>query len=84
MATVKMTADALNQFACLPKVIRERIRKIEARLTDWPDVSGAKGLTGDLAGWFRIRTGDYRVRFRVSKGTILIDKIGHRSEFYDD
>lgn len=83
MAMVKMTPDAVDQFAGLPKVIRERVRKIAARLESWPAVSGAKALSGELAGWFRMRTGDYRVRFRVSGETILIDKIGHRSEFYD-
>jgi len=84
MATVKMTPDAIEQFASLPKVIRERVRKIEARLVNWPEVSGAKALSGDLTGWFRMRTGDYRVRFQVKGESILIDKIGHRKEFYDD
>jgi mRNA-degrading endonuclease RelE of RelBE toxin-antitoxin system len=68
----------------VPKVIRERFRKIEARLAHWPAVSGAKALSGDLAGFFRIRTGDYRIRFRVTGETVLIDKIGHRDKFYDD
>jgi len=83
MAEVKLTPEAMEQFADLPKAIRERIRKIAERLADWPEVSGAKSLSGNLAGWYRIRTGDYRVRFRPVGEIILIDKIGHRSEFYD-
>ncbi len=58
--------------------------KLVARLAHWPDVSGAKPLSGDLAGWYRLRTGDYRLRFRVQGETIIVDKIGHRSEFYED
>ena len=27
--------------------------------------SGVKALSGELAGWFRLRTGDYRLQFRV-------------------
>jgi hypothetical protein len=80
------------------------------RLRRWPAVSGAKPLTGDLAGKYRLRTGDYRIRFRVETTRILasdpamdkktkrsngkrpvtrrykivIEKIGHRDEFYDD
>jgi mRNA-degrading endonuclease RelE of RelBE toxin-antitoxin system len=49
-----------------------------------PAVSGVKALSGNLAGWYRLRTGDYRVRFRVEGDKIIVDKIGHRSEFYED
>ena len=63
--TVTATPEALKQLAKLPRVIRERIGKLFGRLESWPDVSGAKPLSGNLAGWFRLRTGDYRVRFRV-------------------
>lgn len=48
-----------------------------------PKVSGAKPLSGDLAGQYRMRTGDYRLRFKVKGETILIDKIGHRKDFYE-
>jgi mRNA interferase RelE/StbE len=83
MAT-KMTEGAVAQVAKLPKKIRERIRKLVERLDEWPDVSGVKALSGDLAGWYRLRTGDYRLRFYVKKDDIIIDKVGHRSDFYDD
>jgi mRNA interferase RelE/StbE len=84
MATVKMTKEAAVEFAGLSKTIRERVRKLVERLDKWPEVSGAKRLSGDLAGWYRVRTGDYRVRFYVGKDVVVIDKIGHRSDFYED
>jgi mRNA-degrading endonuclease RelE of RelBE toxin-antitoxin system len=84
MATVKVTPEALEQLAGLPRVIRERMGKLLQRLQSWPNVSGAKPLSGDLAGCYRLRTGDYRLRFRVKGGNILVDKIGHRSDFYED
>ena len=37
----------------------------------------------ELAGWYRVRTGDYRVRFRVEGDTVVIDHVGHRSTFYE-
>ncbi len=83
MAT-KMTQEAVAQFVKLPKKIRERVRKLVDRLDEWPDVSGVKALSGDLAGWHRLRTGDYRLRFYLKKGDVIIDKIGHRSDFYED
>jgi mRNA interferase RelE/StbE len=68
----------------LPRLIRERIGKLFQRLEAWPAVSGAKPLSGNLSGWYRLRTGDYRVRFRVEGQTVIVDKIGHRSEFYEE
>jgi mRNA interferase RelE/StbE len=84
MANVTVTPEALEQLTRLPRVIRERIGKLFQRLEAWPAVSGAKALSGNLAGWRRLRTGDYRVRFRVEGETVVVDKIGHRSEFYED
>ena len=84
MPAVIMTPEAFAQFDALPTTIKERIRKITKRLEAWPAVSGAKPLSGNLAGWYRMRSGDYRLRFRVQGDTIIVDKIGHRSEFYED
>ncbi|HZU35823.1 MAG TPA: type II toxin-antitoxin system RelE/ParE family toxin [Gemmataceae bacterium] len=84
MVRVLVTPEALEQLAGLPRVIRERIGKLLQRLEKWPAVSGAKPLTGNLAGWYRLRTGDYRVRFRLEGESAIVDKIGHRSEFYED
>ncbi len=84
MATVKITEEATAEFADLPKTIRERIRKLVDRLAKWPEVSGVKTLSGNLAGRYRLRTGDYRVRFYLDGETVVIDKIGHRSDVYED
>ena len=84
MATVELTPEAAQQFDRLPRVIRARVNRLRARLERWPEVSGAKPLSGNLAGWYRLRTGDYRLRFRVQGETIIVDKIGHRKEFYED
>ncbi len=81
---VELTPDALADFRALPGVIQKRVRKVTRRLEDWPAVSGAKALSGNLAGWYRIRTGDYRIRFRVEKDRITVDKIGHRKDVYED
>ena len=68
----------------MPKAIHDRVVRLFERLEDWPEVSGAKPLRGALTGWYRIRTGDYRVRFRVEGETVTVDKIGHRRDFYED
>ena len=84
MATVKVGPDAAKQLAKLPRVIRQQIDRILKRLEAWPIVSGAKPLTGNLAGSYRLRTRDYRLRFRVQGDTVIVDKIGHRKDFYED
>jgi mRNA-degrading endonuclease RelE of RelBE toxin-antitoxin system len=62
----------------------ERVRKLLQRLEAWPNVSGAKPLSGQLAGYYRLRTGDYRLRYYLEGEILIVDKIGHRGEFYED
>lgn len=58
--------------------------KLLLRLEGWPDASGAKPLRGKLAGRYRMRTGDYRLQFRIEKGEVVVEKIGHRDRFYEE
>jgi mRNA interferase RelE/StbE len=83
VATVLITPAAQREFRQLPLPIQRRVRDVFARLRNWPNVSGAKPLRGDLAGNFRIRTGDYRVVFRVQGDTVVVWKIGYRGSVYD-
>jgi mRNA-degrading endonuclease RelE of RelBE toxin-antitoxin system len=83
MPTVKLTREAADGLEDLPLVIHSRVLDLLERLADWPAVSGAKPLTGPLAGRFRLRTGDYRVQFRVGRDEIVVEKIGHRDRFYE-
>jgi mRNA-degrading endonuclease RelE of RelBE toxin-antitoxin system len=81
---VELTPGAAVQFAKLPRVIRARVQLILGRLEKWPQVSGAKPLKGDLAGHYRIRTGDWRVQFHVRSDSVVVEKIGHRDGFYEE
>ena len=88
MATVVYTAGAKRQFDALPLPIKQRVEKIVIRLGAWPSVSGVKPLRGELAGQYRVRTGDYRVQFRVGGNgeltIVTIVKVGHRDGFYEE
>jgi mRNA-degrading endonuclease RelE of RelBE toxin-antitoxin system len=68
----------------LPISIKRRIAAIVMRLERWPAVSGVKPLRGQLAGHFRMRTGDYRLQFHVQGDTVVIERVGHRDGFYED
>ena len=80
---IRLTSPAEKGLYALPKSIRCRVNGLLDRLEKWPAVSGAKPLRGKLAGHYRLRTGDFRVQFRVSGEDIIIEHIGHRDKFYD-
>lgn len=84
MVSISLSLDAQRQIDRLPKSIRVRMLTLLERLQRWPEVSGAKPLSGRLAGRFRLRTGDYRLQFRVQGNRLIIERIGHREGFYEE
>src|SRR5205807_8534423 len=95
-AEVEVTEQAREDIKSLKNaVITARLWKLIDRLRNWPAVSGAKALSGKLAGKYRLRTGDYRLQFRVETITtesngkgpryiVVVEKAGHRDGFYED
>lgn len=86
MVSVRLTPEARKQFHALPHGIRPRVAALIGRLRNWPNVSGAKALSGELAGRYRLRTGAYRVQFTARQDgddwVVVVEKIGHRDGFY--
>jgi mRNA-degrading endonuclease RelE of RelBE toxin-antitoxin system len=80
---IRLTATAREQLEQLPKSIRARMYDLLERLEKWPNVSGAKPLQGNLAGRYRLRTGDFRMQFRVVDNVVIIEQNGHRDGFYE-
>jgi mRNA-degrading endonuclease RelE of RelBE toxin-antitoxin system len=84
MPSVTLLQDAARQLGELPKPLKARMLELLIRLAEWPNVSGAKPLSGKLAGHYRLRTGDYRLQFRIEQGNVEVEQIGHRDGFYDE
>jgi mRNA-degrading endonuclease RelE of RelBE toxin-antitoxin system len=84
MATVKLTAEAADGLEELSNPIHARVLKLLVKLEQWPGVSGAKPLSGKLAGRYRLRTGDYRIQFCITGDVVTVEKIGHRDGFYGE
>jgi mRNA interferase RelE/StbE len=80
---VTILEDAERDIAALSGVMQLRVLDVIARLEKWPHVSGVKKLTGDWAGFSRVRIGDYRVVFQVLADRIRIVRVAHRREVYD-
>jgi mRNA-degrading endonuclease RelE of RelBE toxin-antitoxin system len=84
MTRVILEVEAAERLLELPTRIKDRVGKILARLEKWPAVSGAKPLRGGLAGHYRMRTGDYRLQFRVEGEELIVERLGHRDGFYEE
>ncbi len=84
MPKITLEIEATKQLAGLPWGMLSRVVELLARLTSWPNVSGAKSLSGKLAGRYRLRTGDYRLQFRIVADEVIVEQIGHRDGFYDE
>lgn len=71
-----------NDIPKLTKTIKTRIKNdIEKKLTAHPEKFG-KPLRKSLKGYRKLRSGDYRIIFRIEEKTIKILLIGHRSVVY--
>ncbi len=82
---VEVAPEAGTQLAKLRRPIQTRVRNVIARLGQWPEVSGVKWLTGDWKGFARIRTGDYRVVFKLASDDVLeVVRIADRQDVYAD
>jgi mRNA-degrading endonuclease RelE of RelBE toxin-antitoxin system len=84
MPRVSLEHDAAKDLGDLTKAMKARMVELIVRLAEWPNVSGARPLRGKLAGHYRLRTGDYRMQFRIESGQVVIERVGHRDGFYDE
>ena len=57
-------------------------RAIEERLAMQPEIYG-KPLQRTLKGYWKLRVGEYRIVYKISKTEILILGIIHRREVYE-
>ena len=83
--TIDFDDKARKSLLRLDKPIRNRITSFLENLEKQsnPRTQG-KALTGNYAGLWRYRVGDYRIICQIEdqKVTILVLEIGHRKEIY--
>jgi mRNA interferase RelE/StbE len=75
---------AASQLASLDQAVARRIvRRIRWLAGNLEEIQ-PEALTGDLAGFYKLRVGDYRVVYESSHAdqAIIIHLIGHRREIY--
>ncbi len=83
--TPVLLPDAEDNLARLGKSIRRQVVKKLYWLAEHADVVQHDALTGQWAGLYKLRVGDYRVLYKVNytRQIISIHVIGHRREIYD-
>lgn len=82
--TIDFDPRARADFAKLDKPVQQRIVKCLRRLQGNPRAHGAALQGETLGNYWKYRVGDYRVIADIQdrKLTVLVVKIGHRSEVY--
>ncbi len=84
MYRVRILDEATKDLSRLDRLvgrrIAERINWLAANLDNLKPIP----LTGDLAGFYKLRVGDYRVLYEIIRveQIIIIHKIGHRRDIY--
>ncbi|MBE9114178.1 type II toxin-antitoxin system RelE/ParE family toxin [Nodosilinea sp. LEGE 07298] len=82
---VEYEPEAVEDLKRLSGNIRQRIvAKINWLAQNFDHVQPLP-LTANLAGFFKLRVGDYRVIYECDRTlrVITVDRIGHRREIYD-
>lgn len=82
--SVEYEPEALADLDKLTQSVRVRITNKINWLAAHFDQITPQPLTADLAGFFKLRVGDYRVIYSFSgeDNMIVIYQIGHRREIY--
>ena len=81
---VELIADAEADLAALPaKVQRQIVRKLESLAAN-PTPPGVKALQGTKERTYRIRSGDYRIVYRIEAArlVVLVLRIAPRRDVY--
>ncbi len=86
MYRVELSRNAKRFFERANASLQRRLDRCFDQLKSEPREGGSiKQLAGRLAGRYRYRVGDYRVIYRIDEPqqTVLVLKIAHRSEAYE-
>ena len=80
---IEVSKEAAEQFLRIPKPFRRNIqKKIDLLAANGFNLNSIKALAGEHSGCYRLRSGVYRIIFRVEDDTAKISAIKHRKDAY--
>ena len=84
MYRVQLLKSAVRDLESLDKSVGARIGQRIKWLAENLDGIEPKRLTGQLAGLYKLREGDYRIIYQVlrKENLIVVHSIGHRRDIY--
>lgn len=84
MYRLHILQTATRELERLDKPVGRRIAKRINWLAANLDSISPEPYTGDLAGLYKLRVGDYRVIYQILHGeqVVVIHQMGHRGEIY--
>lgn len=81
MMEIEWTETALEDMAALDRGIARRVRQAVERFAD-TGAGSVKRLHGIEPPEYRLRVGDYRVRFHIDDETVRVLRVRNRREAY--
>lgn len=83
---LEFTEDALEDLGRLDKPAARRITKKMRWVADNATLVQHEALTGEWAGYFRWRIGEYRAIYELDHDgkLLIVAVVGHRREVYDN
>jgi mRNA interferase RelE/StbE len=84
MYDIRIQDAAVRELGRLDTVIGRRIVSRIRWLAENVDDIKPESLTGELAGFYKLRVGDYRIIYEILRveQIIVVHMIGHRREIY--
>jgi mRNA interferase RelE/StbE len=84
MYQIRILDAATRDLAKLDAATARRIVNRVRWLAENFDEIKPEAFTGNLAGFYKLRVGDYRVIYEIvhSEQTIIVHLVGHRREIY--
>jgi mRNA interferase RelE/StbE len=81
---IRLLDAATRELAKLDRPVGQRIVERIRWLAENLEAIRLEALTDDLAGFYKLRVGDYRIIYELlhDEQTILIHVIGHRRDIY--
>lgn len=80
---IEFDSKAIEDLKGMPAKVQSQIlKKINWLGLNFEQVQ-PKGLTENLAGFYKLRVGDYRVLYEIDPELEVIARVGHRREIYN-
>ena len=84
MYSLEISSTARVNMARLDPPVAQRVIRRLRRLTQNCESARHYALTGQHAGEFRLRIGDYRALYTIDRANrrLVVESVGHRSDVY--